>query len=179
MVKKILLGLVGAIVLAILAVSVAAMMQPDTYHVERSRTIMVAPSAVLPHLSDLREWSEWNPWDELDPSMHKTYSDPSSGDGAWYEWQGNDDVGKGKMTITRVGEDGVGYHLEFMEPFASEADIEIALRPEGNGTHVVWSMDGKNDFMGKLFGLFMDMDAMIGSDFEKGLEKLDRAATSG
>jgi hypothetical protein len=37
-------------------------------------------------------------------------------------------------------------------------------------------MDGRNGFTGKLIALLMDMDAMIGADFEKGLAALKAAA---
>jgi hypothetical protein len=176
MAKKILLGVLVVVVVLVLGVVVAAMMQPDTYHVERSRTIDAPPSVVAPHLTDFRMWVEWNPWRELDPQMRLTYSDPASGEDAWYEWHGNDDVGSGKMTITDIDDDSVAYDLEFIEPFESKADTQITFEPEGTGTHVVWSMDADNDFMGKVFCLFMNMDAMIGADFERGLENLDRVA---
>ena len=37
-------------------------------------------------------------------------------------------------------------------------------------------MEGHNDFLGKAFSLFVDMDKMIGSDFEKGLSQLKAVA---
>jgi hypothetical protein len=179
MAKKIVLGVLGVLGLAVVGLVATAMMQPDTYRVERSRTIAVPASAVMPHLTDFRRWTEWNPWAELDPNMELTYSEPSSGQGAWYEWRGNDDVGRGKMTITGIADGRVRYDLEFIEPFASRADTELALASEGESTRVTWSMSGTNDFMSKIFCLFMDMDAMIGADFERGLENLNRAVAAG
>jgi hypothetical protein len=35
-------------------------------------------------------------------------------------------------------------------------------------------MSSENGFMGKAFGLFMDMDALIGADFERGLAELKK-----
>ncbi len=115
----------------------------------------------------------------LDPNQRTTYSDPSSGEGAWYEWEGNDDVGKGRMEITSITERAVRYRLAFIEPFESESEVELAIEPAGERTRVVWTMSGENDFMSKIFCVFMDMDAMIGGDFERGLENLERAATAG
>lgn len=175
--KKIALGVGAVILLAIGGLLVAAAVQPDHYRVERSREIAAAPDAIQPELADLERWSEWNPWAELDPNMELTYSDPPSGEGAWYEWAGNDDVGRGRMEITSVSPTRVTYDLSFIEPFASESAVELRLEPEGEATRVVWVMEGDNDFVSKLFGVFMDMDAMIGSDFERGLANLDRRVT--
>ncbi|HEY8428709.1 MAG TPA: SRPBCC family protein, partial [Sandaracinaceae bacterium] len=86
--------------------------------------VAAAPDRILPHLTDLRKWSEWNPWRDLDPSLRLTYSDPASGEGAWYAWEGNDDAGKGRMEITTVGDRAVRYRLVFVEPFPSESDVE-------------------------------------------------------
>jgi hypothetical protein len=41
---------------------------------------------------------------------------------------------------------------------------------------VTWAMDGNNSFATKLVGLFMDMDSMIGKDFEKGLANMKQMA---
>lgn len=176
--KKIALGIVLVLLLGVGGVLVAAAMQPDTFRVERSREIAATPDQIRPKLTDLREWAEWNPWRELDPNQRTTFSDPASGVGAWYAWEGNDDVGKGRMEITSIDDRAVRYRLAFIEPFASESDVEIALEPRGERTRVVWSMSGDNAFMSKLFGLFVNMDEMLGSDFDRGLAELDRAATA-
>ena len=44
--------------------------------------------------------------------------------------------------------------------------------PEAGGSHVTWAMDGTNNYMAKVMTLFMNMDSMIGKDFEKGLGRL-------
>lgn len=177
--KKIALGILGALLLAVAGLLIAAAMQPDSFRVERSREIPATAEQIRPQLTDLREWNEWNPWSDLDPNQTVTYSDPPSGEGAWYRWEGNDDVGKGRMEITSVSDGRVAYHLEFIEPFASESEVEMQLEPQGERTRVVWIMSGDNDFVSKLFGVFMDMDEMIGNDFERGLERLEAAATAG
>jgi hypothetical protein len=110
--------------------------------------------------------------------MHKTFSQPSAGVGASYSWEGNKQVGKGKMTITESREnERVAQKLEFLEPFPSVAQTAIDLKPAGpdsKSTKVTWSMDGKNNFVGKAFSLVMNMDKMIGKDFEEGLGSLKR-----
>ena len=177
--KKIALGILAALGLAVAGLLVAAAMQPDSFRVERSRELAASAEQIRPQLTDLERWAGWNPWADLDPNQQTTFSDPASGEGAWYRWEGNDDVGKGKMEIASVTDGAVRYHLEFIEPFASESEVEIQLEPQGERTRVVWIMSGDNDFMGKLFSLFMDMDEMIGADFERGLERLEGAATAG
>ena len=177
--KRIGLGCLGIGVLAIVALLVAAAMQPDSFRVERSRDIAAAPEAVRAQLTDLERWAAWNPWAELDPNMQLTYSEPASGVGAWYEWQGNDDVGRGRMEITEVSDERVVYNLQFVEPFESQSDVILELQPQGDGTRVSWIMEGENDFVSKMFAVFMDMEEMIGKDFDKGLANLERAASRG
>lgn len=177
--KKIGLGVLAVLVLAIGGVLIAAAMQPDVMRVERERKIAASADEIHPQLTDLRRWVEWNPWAERDPNMKITFSEQPSGQGAWYEWDGNDDVGKGKMTIAEVSPTAVRYRLEFIEPFASEADVELTLEPKNGRTTVLWTMQSDNDFMGKIFGVFMDMESMVGKDFEKGLANLEGVVTKG
>lgn len=171
--KKVLLGILAVVVLTLLGVVVAALAQPDTLRLSRSVVIAAAPADVFPLANDFDQWSKWNPWQDLDPAQKTTFSDARSGVGAWYSWEGNDQVGKGKMTITTSEPNQkVGHHIEFIEPFASTADTELAFTPEGDNTKVTWSFESPNNFMGKVFGLFMDMEGLLGADFEKGLARL-------
>lgn len=146
--------------------------RPDTYHVERSLT-MEAPAEVLfPYSNNLKMWNEWSPWREMDPESVLTFEGAEQGVTASYTWKG-EKSGSGRMTILEsVENQQINYNLEFIEPFASTASVSMAFAAEGSGTKLTWSMDGQNNFMGKLWGTFMDMDKMIGSDFEKGLNKL-------
>lgn len=128
---------------------------------------------VFAQLNDMKLWSAWSPWEKLDPDMKRTFDGPANGVGASYRWSGNDKVGEGLMSITESQPDErVVYKLEFIKPWASVATVTIALRPEGDGVAATWSMDGTNDFMGKAMSLVMDMDKMIGKDFEQGLVNL-------
>jgi len=169
-------GVAGVLALAILGVVVAALMQPETYRVERSRVVDAPPELVHAWIDDFSKWPEWSPWEERDPHIRRNFSNPPSGRGASYRWNGNDDVGQGEMTITQSSPSRIDIRLEFIEPFASVAMIHFALAPSGVGTRVTWSMEGTNNFVGKVFAVFMDMDALIGADFEKGLAKLGRVA---
>jgi hypothetical protein len=175
--KKIAIGLLAVLALAVGALLIAAAMQPDTFRVERSREMATSPERIRPHLTDLRQWAEWNPWRELDPNQRTTFSDPASGVGAHYTWEGNDEVGKGRMDITSITDDAVRYRLSFIEPFESSSDVEIVFEPRGERTRVVWTMSGESNFVSKIFGVFVDMDSMVGADFERGLVALERAAS--
>jgi uncharacterized protein YndB with AHSA1/START domain len=166
---KILAGVAaGAVVLFLGAV----MMQPDHSHIERSKVVKATPADVYPQLNDMNHWVEWNPWRDYEPTAKVTVSENPAGKGAWYTWEG-EETGRGKMTIIEtVDNQKVVDSLEFIEPFASKATVTFTLSPEGEGTRVVWAYDAEVDFMGKAFGLFMDMDKMLGGDFDKGLNKL-------
>lgn len=167
--KKVLLGFVGLFAALIVGMLVMASIQPDISHVERSRVIKASPEAIMPHLSDMKLWVGWSPWAERDPNVKWTFSDPTDGKGAWYEWEGNDDVGKGRMEVTAVEENSVSYRLMFIEPFESQATVVIRVGAQDDGTQVTWEMDSTNSFASKAFMVFMDFDAMIGADFELGL----------
>jgi uncharacterized protein YndB with AHSA1/START domain len=171
--KKILI----VIVLAVVGLLGYAATRPDTYRVERSTTIEAPPAVVFNQLEDFRLWTAWSPWEKLDPQMKRTYEGPEKGVGASYVWEGNKDVGKGKMTITEAQPPAsVGYKLEFIEPFASQAQTTFRLAPQGNATSVTWEMAGNSNYMMKLFGIFMNMDKAIGGDFERGLTNLKLVA---
>jgi Polyketide cyclase / dehydrase and lipid transport len=155
-----------------------AAMRPSEYRVERSAAVAAPAELVFDQLADFRKWEGWSPWEKLDPNIKKTYEGPARGVGASYSWQGDDKVGKGKMTVAK--EDApkqLGIKLEFIEPFAAVADTTFTLTPANSEqTQVTWAMEGKNNFMGKVFGIFMDMDKSLGAEFEKGLTQLNTVA---
>jgi hypothetical protein len=169
MLKKIAIGV--AALLAVLAIVIAT--RPSTYTVKRSATIAAPADVIFAKIADFHGWEAWSPWDKLDPAMKRTFDGPASGSGAIYAWTGNDDVGEGRMTIieSRPNEH-VGIRLEFLKPFAATSTTTFDLAAAGALVTVTWTMVGNNDFMGKAFTLFMDMDKMIGTDFEKGLSSL-------
>jgi hypothetical protein len=169
MLKKVSLA-VAVLFVVLVAVVIS---RPDTYHVERSQTVGAPADIVFAHVADFHAWADWSPWEKLDPSMKKSFEGPAQGAGASYAWEGSDQVGKGKMTLTEVlPPSSLTIRLDFIEPFASTATTRFTFAGEGTGTKVTWAMEGQNDFMGKAFGMFMDMDKMIGADFEKGLGQL-------
>jgi len=174
--KKILIVLIALV----LGFAVYVATRPATYHVERSGTVAAAPVAVYGEIADFHAWDAWSPWERIDPAMQKTFEGASAGVGAGYHWSGNDKVGEGRMTITEaVPARHVAIDLEFIKPFAGKSVTAFELEPAPEGTRVTWTMDGTNDFVGKALSVFMDMDRMIGTDFEKGLAALDSLARAG
>ena len=171
--KKILLGLLAVVVLAVLGVVGLAMSKPDAIHVERSTTVTATVADVYPYANDFTLFTTWIPWTALDPSQKTTFSDPPTGVGAWYTWEGNDQVGKGKMTLLSSEPAKVVHELEFIEPFASKAQASVLVADAGPGkVQITWSFDQQADLMTKVMTVFMDMDAMLGKDFQHGLDKL-------
>lgn len=147
-------------------------MQPDHVHVERSLTVNATPADVAPMTSDLKKVNAWSPWEGKDPNQTTSYSEKTAGVGATYDWSGNDEVGKGRMTIKSVEPGKTVIGLEFFEPFSGVADATVVYAAEGDGTKVTWMYDAKSDMMVKLMGVFMSMDEMLGPDYEKGLAML-------
>lgn len=167
--------LVLGVVLAIFVAYVAT--RPGVYKVERSLVMNASVSEVFPRVVIFRRWTTWSPWANLDPGMKVEYSGPKGGVGSVYYWKGNDRVGEGRMTMTGALKDQlVEIKLEFIKPWEQTSKTTFTFQPEGSGTKVTWSMTGERDFVGKLFGLFMDMDKMVGPDFEKGLLALKTQA---
>ena len=165
------------LVLAALAGFVA--LQPAEFLITRTRTMPAPPELVHSSVNDFHKWTEWSPWEKRDPGMQRTYEGAPSGPGASYHWSGNEQVGEGRMTITESEPPGrVAIRLEFLKPFPATNTAEFFIDAAGLGTEVTWAMTGRNDFVGKAFALFMDMDKAVGGDFEQGLAALDAVTTA-
>ena len=177
MLAKILIGVAVALVVFVVVVAT----RPSTYHVERKLEVAAPAELVFSVLNDLHQFAGvlvlfGSPWEKLDPNMQKTFEGPAAGVGQSYAWSGNK-VGKGKMTIEEsVPGQKVGIKLEFVKPMASTATYAFTLAGTPTGSSVTWSMDGNHNLIGKAFGMFMDMDNMLGADIEKGLDLLKTVA---
>jgi hypothetical protein len=175
MLKIILISL--AVIVIVFVVIVA--LQPSEFQVARSTTTSAPRAAVFAQVNDFHKWEAWNPWGKIDPAMKQTYEGAPAGIGAIYTWAGNNEVGEGRMTITESRpSDLIRIKLEFFKPFAGTNIAEFTFKPEGNQTAVTWSMEGKNNFMAKAIHLFMNMDKMIGGQFEKGLATMKSVVES-
>jgi hypothetical protein len=167
---------IGVVVLILIVLGLAAM-QPDSFRVQRAIAIKAPPEKIMPLISDFHNWPQWSPWEKLDPSMNRHYSGATRDVGAVYAWDGNKDVGSGRMEITSVTPPTkVGINLVFLQPFESHCVTDFTLDGKGETTTVTWTMSGPSNFMTKVMGLFASMDSMIGKDFEAGLASMKAAA---
>jgi hypothetical protein len=175
------LTILGIILLLIILIAIAALAyastKPDAFRVERTTSINAAPDAIFPLLDDFRRWPEWSPWEGKDPAMKRTYTGAPAGTGAVYAWRGKRKVGAGRMEIIETSPPlRVAIALHFLKPFEARNTAEFHLEPAGAATRVVWAMHGRANPVVKAMGLFMNMDQMVGRDFETGLANLKRAS---
>jgi hypothetical protein len=172
MLKKILIGVAGALLLLLLVIA----LQPATFHVERSIDIAAPPANVHALIDDFHAWRGWSPWEKLDPKLQRTYDGSPSGAGAKYAWRGNQQVGEGRMTIEQSDPSRVVIKLEFFKPFEATNTATFTFVGTEQGTRTTWAMDGRNNFISKAFHLVMDMDKLLGADFERGLQSIKTGA---
>jgi len=151
--------------------------QPDEFKVSRSTKISASPEKVFPHVNDLHKWEAWSPWAKLDPTAKSIFSGSDAGIGAAMRWEGNNKVGVGTMTITESQpSETICFRLDFEKPMKATNTAEFTFKSDGGQTCVTWTMSGKNSFGGKVFGLLMNCEKMVGGQFEKGLTTLKSVA---
>ena len=173
MLKKIFLALV-VVVVAVLAYAAT---RPDTLRVERRTSIKAPPEKIYVLIEDFHRWEAWSPWEKVDPGMKRTYSGAEKGLGAIYAWQGDSNVGSGRMEVVEAASPSrVVIKLDFIEPFEGHNTAEFTLNPAGDSTQVTWMMYGPNTYLGKLMSVLFDFDTMIGEQFESGLAQMKSAA---
>jgi hypothetical protein len=148
-------------------------MRPADFTYARSATMAAPASIIFPHVNDFKKMDVWSPWLKFDPNVKITHEGAPAGTGAIECWDGNKNVGAGRMTVTEsCPNELIRLKLEFFRPFAATNSAEFTFKPHGPNTAVTWAMSGKYNFITKGMGLFMNMDKMIGGNFEKGLADL-------
>lgn len=153
-----------------------ASMKPRTFRVERSARITAPPEVIFPYLNNFHAWEAWSPYERLDPDLKKSFSGPDEGPGAGYDWEGRK-AGTGRMEIQETNAPNrLTIRLQFEKPMKANNTAEFTLRPNGAATNVTWAIYGPQPFMSRLMSVFIDMDRMIGKDFEAGLENLREVA---
>lgn len=161
-----------AVIVAILAIVVAT--RQANFSVTRSGTIAAPPAAVFALVNDFHNWEKWSPWSKMDPTAKLTFDGAAAGLGAQYAWAGNAKVGAGSMEITESHpSERIRITLSFTKPMAATNLTEFTFKPYGNQTSVIWTMSGKNNFIGKAMHLLIDCDKMIGGNFEQGLANMN------
>jgi uncharacterized protein YndB with AHSA1/START domain len=177
MIKRIALFVVGLLAVLIAVVLILALTKPGTFRVERTTSIKAPPEKIFPLVNDFQNWSSWSPYEKKDPAMKRTFSGPPSGKGAVYEWDGDKNVGQGRMEITgSTPPSNVTLDLDFVKPFEAHNTVVFTLAPQGDSTTVTWAMQGPANFISKVMQVFINMDKMVGTDFEAGLANLKALA---
>jgi hypothetical protein len=175
MLVKIIIGIVIVVVVFVVIVA----MQPSEATITRSMTMPLPAAPIYAQVNDFHKWEAWSPWAKLDPAAKNSFEGAPSGEGAIFTWSGNKEIGEGRMTIIESKPtEMVRIKLEFMRPFPAINDTSFTFKPDGNQTKVTWTMTGKRPFMVKMVCMFMNMDKMVGGDFEKGLAQMKAAAES-
>jgi hypothetical protein len=170
------------IIIVVVLVVVAALLiytstRPNSFRVQRSVSIKAAPQRIFPLIDDLKAWAGWSPYEKKDPAMKRSFGPITVGTGATCEWEGNRNVGQGRMEVLdATPSNKVLIKLDFLKPFEAHNTAEFTLAPKGDTTLVTWAIYGPSAFVTKVMGLFFDMDKMIGKDFEAGLADLKIAA---
>lgn len=148
-------------------------LQPAAFSVRREALIAAPPQAVYAQVDNFRNWENWSPWAKLDPNAKATFEGPETGNGAMFSWAGNSEVGEGKMTIIEsVPSDFVRMRLDFIQPMAATNETIFTFKPEGDGTRMTWEMTGHNNFVARVICFFMNMDSMVGGQFEQGMANI-------
>jgi hypothetical protein len=170
--KRLLIGLVLLIATFIVVVA----LQPDDYRLTRSTVIAAPAAAVFAQVNELKNWDNWSPWAKLDPNAKVSFSGPQAGPGASFQWDGNDKIGAGTMTITESKpNERVATRTDFVKPFQSTSRSDFVFSQMGDQTNVIWTMSGTHNFIGKAICLFMSMEKMLGPEFDRGLMQLKQA----
>lgn len=172
------IGIIVAVIVVLIAgVLVVAATKPDEFKVERKALIKAPPEKVFSILNDFKQWGAWSPWEKKDPAMKRTFGAVTAGKGATYAWDGDKNVGQGSMEIVEsISPLRLVIKLDFLKPFEAHNLVTFTLVPVAGGTDITWSMQGPANLLSKVIQVFMDMDKMVGKDFESGLANLQAAA---
>lgn len=170
-------AIIALVLVAAIAVVILAATKPNTFSVRRATTIEAPPEKIFPLINDFHQWRSWSPYEHKDPAMKRSYSGAESGRGAIYAWDGNRNVGSGRMEIIDVSAPSeIVIKLDFFTPFEGHNTAEFTMLPQADGTNVTWLMHGPAPFMSKVMQVFINIDHMVGKDFEVGLASLKRLA---
>src|SRR6202795_3704104 len=169
-----------AIIAVVLAIAIAILLilaatKPDTFSVRRANTVKAPPEKIFPLINDFHQWGGWSPYETEVPRMKRRYSGPASGQGPVYAWDGNKNVGSGRMEILDASAPSkIQIKLDFFSPFEGHNTAEFTMLPQGDGTILTWLMYGPAPFIAKIMHVLINIDKMVDKDFEIGLANLKR-----
>lgn len=172
---EIIAGIAVVLGLAIAVILILAAAKPNTFSVQRATVVKAPAEKIFPLINDFHQWGSWSPYEHKDPAMKRSYSGEASGKGAVYAWDGNKNVGSGRMEILDASVPAkIVIKLDFFTPFEGHNTAEFTMLPQGDATSLTWLMHGPAPFMAKIMHVFMNIDRMVGKDFEIGLVNLKR-----
>ena len=170
---KVIAGIIAIALVVAAGIFAYAATKPDTFRGERALDIKAPPEKLFGILTDFRQSPQWSPYEKKDPAMKRSYGGAPTGKGATYAWDGDSNVGAGRLEIAEVAPaKKVTIKLDMIRPFAASNVVDYALEPKGETTRVTWSMQGAMPYPAKVMSVLVDMDKMVGSDFEVGLANL-------
>lgn len=167
---------IGVLFLTLIIIYIIlAFFGPKNYLVERSIKIDAPKDIVFEQISKFGNWENWSPWKEKDSTADYILDGEDGVIGTKYEWTGNPEItGKGSMIINElIPNEKFGYDLAFTEPWEMRSKGAFELKGDDESTNLRWYDKGNIPFMQRPFMLFMDLEEMMGPDFERGLEKID------
>ncbi|MEO2051076.1 MAG: SRPBCC family protein [Allomuricauda sp.] len=158
----------------VLLIAILAALAPKTYNVSRSIEISRPKAEVFDYLKYLKKQDEWSPWAKRDPNMEQKFTGTDGEVGAISYWNGNKEVGEGEQELTKIIDgERIESELRFLKPWKSESNAYLVTEAiDASTTKVTWGFTGHNKFPMSIMMLFMNMDKMIGKDFEEGLVSL-------
>ncbi len=160
------------IVLVALVLTYAAR-QPNSFRIERSLTIHAGPEKLFPLINDFHYWETWSPWEKIDSNIKRSYDGPQQGKHAIYQWEGMGRAGAGRMEIlASLPYRKIIVQLDLYKPKPALNYAEFSFDLLGTSTIVSWAMFGPAPYPYKLMSLFLNMDRILGLEFEKGLDNL-------
>jgi uncharacterized protein YndB with AHSA1/START domain len=164
-----------AIALLVAIPFILALFVPRDYSVVREVTIERPHQEVYEYTKLLKNQDQYSKWQLMDPEMQKEYRGTDGKVGFVSFWKSdNPEVGSGEQEILAI-KDGerIDYALRFFEPFQSEDKAYMEFEKiDSNKTKVRWGFDGHMAYPMNAMLFVMDMEAMLGDDFEVGLRNL-------
>jgi len=174
-----LLLVIGALIVAAIAVVlILAARKPSHFSIQRTMRMNAPPERIFPLINDVHNFIKWSPF-EKDPNMKRIFSGPSAGVGMIYDFDGNRQVGAGRVEITEsIPNSKIVMKLDMDRPFTARNIVTFTLAPIAGGTEVTWQMAGPQPFMAKVMSTIIDCDKMVGGEFDKGLAGMHAMATA-
>ena len=161
------------LLILVIGFSIYIAVQPNSFEVERSRTMKAPITMVYDNIIDFKNWEAWSSWVEADPEMKITLPEKTQGVGGSYSWEDKDGIGTMK-TLAATPSTSITQEMQFAD--FPPSSISWNLKPNADGTtEVTWNIKGENlPFVFKMFSLMMGgMESQIGPHYERSLEKLD------